>query len=316
MLKQLTIGMLSYALLFSAPSYAEEESASTQELKPFEPIIIINGEALVQRDYENYKSLREEQSQGNAALPDKRTMIEEMVNRELAVQAALAKNIDKDPNFIARYDALRKSLLAELAVRDFLQKNPPSDEVLKKKYEELVAMTDFPLQYNAAHILVQTEEEAKELIAELEKATESAAERFSELAKEHSTDKASGEKGGELGWVSPKQLVQEFSEAMTALAPGNYSTEPVKTQFGWHIIWLEDTRQTPPPSFESIKSRIQQMLQDTRVQQYMQALKEAAEIEYLIDLEPIEETTDTGEMTETETATKGSAEEPEEEEEE
>ena len=148
--------------------------------------------------------------------------------------------------------------------------NPVSDEELKKIYQEQAPSGD---EYKARHILVKEEDEAKTLIVELDNGAD-----FSELAKQHSTG-PSGKSGGELGWFSPKQMVAPFSEAVAGMEKGAYTKQPIKTQFGWHIIILDDTREASPPPFEQLKPQLQAFVQKQRVQAYITRLRESATIE-------------------------------------
>jgi len=173
-----------------------------------------------------------------------------------------------------------------------MQTNPISDEELKKLYDEQVPKGN---EYKARHILVEDEEAAKKLIVELDGGAD-----FSELAKEHSTG-PSGKTGGELGWFSPQQMVAPFSEAAATLEKGSYTKQPVKTQFGWHIIILDDVRESTPPAFEEVKPQLQTFVQKQRIQDYIASLRQSATIE-------IKEAPTAAETTEPAAQAEGSAE--------
>jgi peptidyl-prolyl cis-trans isomerase C len=127
-------------------------------------------------------------------------------------------------------------------------------------------------EYKASHILVNEEEQARKIIEQLNQGA-----NFAELAREHSTD-SSGKDGGDLGWFLPQQMVAPFGQAVGQLEKGSYTSEPVKTQFGWHVIKLEDSRQAEPPAFEEVMGRLEQMLQQRQIGEYIQALKDSADI--------------------------------------
>ena len=201
---------------------------------------------------------------------DRRAILEEIINLELARQGGETQGLDKDTKVQLQIDQQRRAVIATAAIQHELEANPVSDEELKKIYQEQAPSGD---EYKARHILVKEEDEAKTLIVELDNGAD-----FSELAKQHSTG-PSGKSGGELGWFSPKQMVAPFSEAVAGMEKGAYTKQPVKTQFGWHIIILDDTREASPPPFEQLKPQLQAFVQKQRVQAYITRLRESATIE-------------------------------------
>lgn len=217
-----------------------------------------------------------ERTQGQSFPKDK--LIEELVQRELLVQEALQKQLDKSPEFIQKMESVRKSLLSQAALQNYLKSNPITDEEIKAEYEKNVG-GDNNMEYKARHILVKTEDEAKKIIEQLDKGA-----KFEELAKKSSTG-PSGPEGGDLGWFSPSQMVTPFSEAVIALENGKYTTEPVETQFGWHVILREDSRQQVVPPLEEVKDQIVPFLQRQQVQTMMENLRAGAQVEILIPIE-------------------------------
>ncbi|CCE23524.1 peptidylprolyl isomerase [Methylotuvimicrobium alcaliphilum] len=217
-----------------------------------------------------------ERTQGQSFPKDK--LIEELVQRELLVQEALQKQLDKSPEFIQRMDVVRKSLLSQAALQNYLKSNPVTDEEIKAEYEKNVGGEN-NMEYKARHILVKTEDEAKKIIAQLDKGA-----KFDELAKKTSTG-PSGPEGGDLGWFAPSQMVTPFSEAVIALENGKYTSEPVETQFGWHVILREDSRQQTMPALEEVKEQITPYLQRQKVQTMMENLRAGAQVEILIPIE-------------------------------
>ncbi len=148
--------------------------------------------------------------------------------------------------------------------------------MLKAEYDRQIAQIKMPKEYKVRHILVKTEDEAKAIIAELE-----AGKNFGELAKEKSIDKGSAKQNGELGWLTKSKVVPAFGKALETLEKGKYTTTPVKSQYGWHIIQLEDSRSLPLPSFETVKDRIKILKQNQLLQQYMSSLIKPAKIEII-----------------------------------
>jgi peptidyl-prolyl cis-trans isomerase C len=161
-------------------------------------------------------------------------------------------------------------VLARAAIQDFTNTNPVTDEMAKQLYETQLGAPG--KEYKASHILVETQDEAVAIIGELDGGAD-----FAELAKSKSTG-PSGASGGQLGWFAPAQMVQPFSAAAAELEKGSYSKEPVETQFGWHVILLEDTRERTPPSFEEVKDRLKLVMANKRLQEHLQEVRAAADI--------------------------------------
>ena len=210
------------------------------------------------------------QRRRGAKIP-KEQLIEELINRELLYQEAEKKQLDKKPDVAPNLNFLRLSLLSQADIQDFIKNNPVTDEEVKAEYDKKVSGPD-GTEYKARHILVKTEDEAKTVTEKLQKGG-----KFEELAKTHSTG-PSKTKGGDLGWFNPSQMVPPFSEAVVALKKGEYTTTPVKTQFGWHVILLEDSRKKAPPAFDSVKARIRSSLQMQKVQKHIEELRKNATI--------------------------------------
>lgn len=163
----------------------------------------------------------------------------------------------------------RRGLLAQTVANDFLEKNPATDEEMRALYDEQTELA--PREFKARHILVETEEEGIALIAELDGGAD-----FVELAKEKSTG-PSGPSGGDLGWFTPERMVPEFSNAVAALEDGAYSSSPVQSQFGWHVILREESRQSTPPPFESVGEVLKQQVEQRKLQDYISDLRGDAE---------------------------------------
>jgi len=230
----------------------------------------VNGSPITEGVVELYEQQLSARRPGNPAGQDRRAILEEVINLELARQGGEKEGLDKDTKIQLQIDQQRRAVIATAAIQHELEANPVSDEELKKIYQEQAPSGD---EYKARHILVKEEDEAKTLIVELDNGAD-----FSELAKQHSTG-PSGKSGGELGWFSPKQMVAPFSEAVAGMEKGVYTKQPVKTQFGWHIIILDDTREASPPPFEQLKPQLQAFVQKQRVQAYITRLRESATIE-------------------------------------
>jgi peptidyl-prolyl cis-trans isomerase C len=203
----------------------------------------------------------------------KNAIINELVSSELVYQEAQRLGLDKQPEFLVREELGRRKLLTNVFLQDYLKKNPVSDADTKAAYEQYKkAYGD--KEYSARHILVKTEAEAKDIIAQLNKGGD-----FAKLAKEKSLDPGSKDKGGDLGWFSPASMVKPFSDVAANLQKGAISASPVQTQFGWHIIKLIDTRPAQPLAYEKVKDGLQKNLQQRQLEKMMSDLRSKAKID-------------------------------------
>ena len=201
-------------------------------------------------------------------------IIEKLAMQTLAADEAIKKGLDKSPEIMAQIDLIRQSVLANAYVQDLIKNSTASDDMLKAEYEKIKAKIT-GTEYKARHILVEKEAEAKDIIAKLKKDPG----LFEKLAMEKSKDAGSKVRGGELGWFDLSRMVPEFGSAVSKLEKGAITQEPVKTQFGYHVIQLEDTRPIEAPPFEEVKPQLAQHLQQQNVQKQMEDLKAKAKIE-------------------------------------
>ena len=169
---------------------------------------------------------------------------------------------------------IKQSILANAYVQDYIKSNPVTEDALKAEYERIKA-TITGTEYKARHILVEKEAEAKDIIARLKKD----AGAFAKLAKEKSKDPGSGARGGDLGWFDVSRMVPEFGAAVSKLEKGAITQEPVKTQFGYHVIQLEDSKPVEPPPFEEVKPMLSEQLQQQNLKKQLDDLKAKAKIE-------------------------------------
>jgi peptidyl-prolyl cis-trans isomerase C len=246
---------------------------------PADPVATVNGKTLTQQDYDDYVALRAEQMHDSKPA-DPKVIIEGMVNRELVTQDAQKQGIDKNDDFAKKMEAFRTSMMAETAVRQYIDKHPIDDAALKKRYDEMVAQIPMPKEYKVRHILVDSEDEAKAIFADV-----NAGKDFAEIAKEKSKDAESKEKGGDLDWVSTDAVA--FGGELGAMEKGKRSV--TKTKFGWHVVSLDDVRDTPPPPFESVKANVKTVMQSELLQKYIGELRKSAKVEVLKKDEPKKE---------------------------
>jgi peptidyl-prolyl cis-trans isomerase C len=198
---------------------------------------------------------------------------EALINQELLSRAAIDKGLDKDPKLAAAMEMLRREQLSKAYLEDYVKNHPPTEEEIKADYDKAKAAAGSS-EFKARHILVKTEAEAKDIIAQLNKKVS-----FEKLAKEKSLDPGSAKNGGDLGWNVPSAFVKEFGDALQSLKKGEITKTPVQTSFGWHVIKLEDVRPLKFPSLEEVKGQIIQQLQQKRVREAIAELRAKAKIE-------------------------------------
>lgn len=199
---------------------------------------------------------------------------DQVVLREIFVQEAERRGLQASADYRAQMDLARQSILIRQLFDDYRAKNPITDDAAKVEYDKFKAQAS-GTEYRAAHILVEKEDEAKDLIKQIK-----AGAKFDELAKKHSKDPGSGANGGDLDFAKPDSYVPEFGKAMTALKKGEMTPEPVKSQFGFHIIRLDDTREAQFPSFDDVKGQIKQRLEQVKMQTYQDELRAKAKTDY------------------------------------
>jgi peptidyl-prolyl cis-trans isomerase C len=233
-------------------------------------VVEVNGEPIMKSVIDIYAAQRKAK-QGEGEQLDDQTILNEMISLELMRQEGVRNGLDTTPVVVATLDQQTRTLLAGAAIRDFIKKHPVTDEQARELYDKEIGKP--ATEYNARHILVKTREEAEEIIQQLDKGAD-----FAALAKKKSID-ASAADGGKLDWFSSSQMVQPFSDAVATLTKGSYTREPVQTRFGWHVILLDDTRESTPPSFDDIKDRLKVLVANRELQQHIQQLREKAKIE-------------------------------------
>ena len=253
------------------PQSPGKAATATAAPMPEGPVIAtVNGAPIMKSVLDVYGAQRNaKQNKGEQV--DDQEILNEVISLELMRQESVKNGLDTSPTIVATLDQQTRTLLAGAAIRDFVQKNPVSDEQARAVYDREIGKPG--TEYKARHILVKTREEAEKIISELDKGGD-----FSALAREKSTDTSASE-GGDLGWFSTAQMVQPFSDALAGLKKGSYTEEPVQTQFGWHVILLEDTRESTPPAFDDIKDRLKVLVANQQLQKHIQQVREAAKIE-------------------------------------
>ena len=243
---------------------------SVQTASAADDTVSVNGKTTPKSRIETLVS--GQMAQGQPDTPELRKAVkEELVRREVLVQAATAKGIDKKSDVQTQIDMARQQVIIGAYLQDYVKNNPPSDVQIRQEYEAIKARVG-DKEYKTRHILVQKEDEAKAIIAKLNKG-----EKFEDLAKQ-SLDPGSKERGGDLGWSNPATYVKPFADALVTLQKGTYTKEPVKTDFGYHVIMLEDSRELKLPTFEEAKPQIAQRMAQQIVEKHVNDLRAKAKV--------------------------------------
>lgn len=215
--------------------------------------------------------LQERLAQGAPDGPELRAALrDELINRELIVRAAKAKNLDKDSLVRTQMQVASESVLIRAYLSDYFRTSPIGDDVLRKEYDSIKSSLG-DKEYRARHILVEKRDEAEAIIKQLQ-----AGAKFADLAKAQSKDPGSKDNGGDLDWAVPSNFVKPFADAMVALEKGKFTAQPVQSPFGFHVILLEDVRAAQVPPFEEVKGQIAQRLQQQTVEKHVEELRSRA----------------------------------------
>jgi peptidyl-prolyl cis-trans isomerase C len=236
-------------------------------------VAIVNGKAVPKSRVDML--LNQAQRGGQQRSPElEQRAREEVVLREIFAQEAEKRGIPASADYRAQLELVRQTVLIRELFEDYKKKNPVTDAEARAEYDKFKAQAT-GTEYRARHILVENEDDAKKLITQIKGGA-----KFEELAKKNSKDTGSGENGGDLDFAKPDAYVPEFSKAMTALKKGEMTDTPVKTQFGYHIIRLEDVREAQFPEFSAVKPQIEQRLAQAKLQKYQEDLRKAAKTDF------------------------------------
>lgn len=254
------LAALAAACVIAVPAYAQT-------------VATVNGQDITQKNLDGFVALLV--SQGATDSDELREQVkQEMVHRLVAVQAAEKAGIDKQEAVQQELELARQGILVRALMSNHLENNPVSDAQVKSQYDELKEEQSKILEYKVRHILVEDEKQAQDLIA----AISSKKTSFEEAAKQDSIDPGSGANGGDLGWSPSDNYVPEFAQTVETLKKGQMTDTPVQSQFGWHIIQLDDTRPTSFPEFDAVKPQIEEMLRQQQLAAYQEELMKNATI--------------------------------------
>jgi peptidyl-prolyl cis-trans isomerase C len=263
------------ALMVSACNKGQQTAApAATDAAPAGPAVaVVNGAPISKDEYDVYvKSLLQGKPQTELTTDQKNQVLDEMITMQLVSAQAIKDGVDKDPDVAARLEVLRMRVLADAESQKYLKGKEPTDAELHAEYDSAIASMD-KTEYHARHILVDSKEKAEAVLKKLKGGA-----KFEDVAKAESTDN-SKTNGGDLGWFTLARMVKPFGDAVKGLKKGEITPEPVQTQFGWHVIQLEDTREVAPPPFDQVKTQVTNGVIQKKLQAYVEELKKNAKIE-------------------------------------
>jgi peptidyl-prolyl cis-trans isomerase C len=261
-----TVAMIT--LLIAACGKGQQAAAPAPSDKPVTPpVAIVDGTPISRDAYDDYlKGLLRGKPPADVTAEEKNQVLDQMINMQLIATKAEKDGLDKDPEVATRIALLRTQIMADAAAQKYVKSNEPSDQDLHAAYDGATDKTE----YHASHILVPTKEKAAQLIKKIKGGA-----KFEDVAKAESTDNSKAN-GGDLGWFTVARMVKPFGDAVKGLKKGEITAEPVQTQYGWHIIRLEDTRDAP---FDQMKPQLSNAVMQKKFQAYIEDLKKTAKIE-------------------------------------
>ncbi|MBA2490576.1 MAG: peptidylprolyl isomerase [Gammaproteobacteria bacterium] len=262
-----TSTLLLGAVLVAGCDQNNSEPAAPTEAA--EVVATVNGADVTQSDLDAY--LQGLQAAQPGVVADPGTALNDLVRLKLIAQEAEQQGIDKRPEIQAELGWQRTNLLVNTLMQERMSDMTFSDKDLKAEYEKQLAQLS-NREYKARHILTATQEEAQAVIKQLDGGAD-----FATLSEQESTD-SSAPQGGDLGWFSPEAMVPPFAQAIKQLEKGTYTKQPVPTQFGWHVILLEDTRELEPPTYAEVEERLSGILSNRALQDYIKSLRDEAQV--------------------------------------
>jgi len=265
----------AFALVMTACGKGQQTPAAPDKAAaPAVPAVAtIDGTPISRVEYDTYlKSLLRGRPAGDLTTEQKNQVLDELINMQVLAEQATKEGVEKDPDVAAQLQVVRMRVLADAESAKYLKDKEPTDAELHAEYDTAIAAMD-KTEYHARHILVPTKEQAEQVIKKIKGGA-----KFEDVAKAQSTD-GSKANGGDLGWFTLTRMAKPFGDAVKVLKKGEMTQEPVQTQFGWHVIKLEDTRETAAPPFEQVKQQVNNGVIQKKLQAYVESLKKNAKIE-------------------------------------
>jgi peptidyl-prolyl cis-trans isomerase C len=276
-LRNLAVALVAgtFAVAAGAQDKAEKaprKSAAAASASSSSGKVVVNGVTIPQSRIEAMN--RELSSQGQPDTPERQQAVkEELINREVLAQAAAKRGIDKNPDVASQMEMAKQAVLVRALFEEEVKRNPVTDAQLEQQYEQFKGSMGSN-EYKVRHILVDKEDDAKAIIDELNKGGD-----FAKLAKEKSKDPGSKDNGGDLDWGPSARYVKPFADAVTGMQKGQTTATPVKTDFGYHVIRLDDVRPLQVPPFAELKEQFRQRAQQAQIQKLVLDLRQKAKIE-------------------------------------
>lgn len=266
-IKHLALGLAAALALAGCQANSKSELPKSAAK---DAVAVVNDEPISKEMFEFHLERRTNGQPQLATDEDRQALLQELVDMTLLAQEAERQGLAKRPDVAAQLQNLRSAVLAQAAVSGLLEQEP-DEAAIQAEYDKHFK-GEQGQEYHARHILVDSEEKAEQLIGQLDKGAD-----FAKLAEENSSDSSSAN-GGDLGWFQAEQMVQPFSEAVQELTAGTYTKEPVQTQFGWHVIKLEESRAVEPPPLDSVRQQLAALVVQEQVEARIEQLREQAKI--------------------------------------
>ena len=274
--RNLAVALAAGSLAFAAVAQDKAEKAPKKSTTAAAPAtggkVVVNGVVIPQSRIDAMN--KELSAQGQPDTPERLAAVkDELVNREVLAQASVKRGLDKNPDVAAQMEMARQAVLVRALFENEMKANPITDADLQKQYETFKSQMGTN-EYKVRHILVEKEDEAKAIIADLNKGGD-----FAKIAKDKSKDPGSKDNGGDLDWGPSARYVKPFADTVTKLPKGQTTTAPVKTDFGYHVIRVDDVRPLKVPEFSELKEQFRQRAQQAKVQKLVQDLRSKAKVE-------------------------------------
>lgn len=260
------LACLPVLLLLGACGNAASPPANSADV-----IATVNGKPIDKSEFDLYLQSVQQQSQRQVTDAEKSQILDQFIGMKLAAEAAEKAGVAKEPKVEDQLALARMNVIVDAALQKYLEANPVTDAELKPEYDAQVAQ--MPREYHARHILVEDKATADSITKELQGGAD-----FAKLAEQKSKD-TSAKSGGDLGWFTLDSMVKPFGDAVVGLQPGQLTAQPVQSQFGWHVIKLEDSRAAAAPAFEEVKDRVKMIVQRKKLQAYLDELRKKAKVE-------------------------------------
>jgi peptidyl-prolyl cis-trans isomerase C len=266
------LGLLSACTRPAGDAAKPDAGKADATAKAATVVATVNGKAIDSETFNVFVQAVANKPAAEIPAEQKTQMLEQLINMTLAAQAGEKEGLENDAAVKARMQLLKTQLLAEAATEKYMKAHPVSESETKAEYDTQVA--NMPKEYKARHILVDSKEKAEAIIKEL-----AAGGDFAKIAAKQSKDAGSGSKGGDLGWFTAQSMVKPFADAVAGMQKGQTTPQPVQSEFGWHVINLEDIRTPAAPAYDDVKQQVEMLSQRKKLQAYLDELRKTAKIQ-------------------------------------